>query len=179
MHKYLRQQENRFRALKTGVELKPEEAILRATTISLFFQINRSLTSGTLTYQPFAKAMPDINKFIDFSKFKYINPVDVKPFGLLNVGTRLSTTDGTGELQLVYRNPENASDFIPVPNLKVDVSLPENLTKNKEFALEGEAFYDMSMVPKGATLMVQIRQESGRIYARGVQLLIQFRHEKI
>jgi len=178
MHKYNRQIENRFRALKTGVEIETEEAILRATTISLFFYINRSLTAGSLTYQPFAKAMPDINKFIDFSKFKYINSVNVKPFGLLNAGSRLSLDDGAGELQLVWRMPGTTSDFIPVPELKINVSSPEGLPKNKEFGIEGEAFYDMSMVPAGATLMVQIRQENGRIYARGVQLLIQFRHEK-
>ena len=178
MHKYFRRVWTRFEGLQNGVEVETEEAILQANSLSLFFVVSGSATGSTYTYQSFPKAMPDLNRHVDFSKFKHIDPTDVKPYGLLNVGSRLTSTASSGTIRLVYRNPGTVSDFIPVPELEIPINSQEGLSANRDFGAEGTTYYDMSMVPKGASLMVQIKLDgTGRLYARGVQLHIQFRHE--
>ncbi len=178
MHKYFRRVWERMETFQTGVEVETEEAILQASSVNLFFHVSGSSNGTTYTYQSFPKAMPDLNRHVDFSKFKHIDPTEVKPYGLLNVGTRLTSTGGNGTIKLVYRNPGTVSDFILVPALEIPIHLPEGLSANRDFGIEGTTYYDMSMVPKGASLMVQMKSDGvGRLYARGVQLHIQFRRE--
>ncbi len=176
MNKFYRRIENKIRVFRESVTRKGEEALLKASAIHLHFAAKPFAQNGATTNYPYyGRAMPDVNKHIDFSKMTHISPEEVKAWGILNAGAKLSDTSGTGKIGLVYRQP-GGTQLIPVPEVKIHIQNPAGLSVNKDFAQEGTAYFDLSFVPAGATLFVQVQSDGNyRVTARTVDLRIEFR----
>ena len=177
MNIYYRRILQQFKGAHELIVKKSEEATVKAAAIHLHFPVKASVNkSGTKVYPFYGKAMPDVNKHIDFLKFRHINPAQVRAFGILNVGASLSSRTATGEITLVYRKPGTENEFVEIPRLNVAIKLPQGLKSGNDFGTEGTAYFDIGMVPVGATLLIQVKTNSvSTVKATGADLRIEFR----